>query len=208
MLQYKTIEPATLELLKRLMLVNPFNSLRLAGGTSLALQLGHRNSIDIDLFGDLQVDETELDSFLRDLGTIELIKKTANIYIYLIDNIKVDIVNYHYQWLDDVLSIDNLRLATIKDIAAMKFAAITGRGSKKDFIDLYFILKHYSIADILNFYKTKYPNGSEIIVLKSLTYFADADLESNPRMFIKVSWKKVKEQIISSVQQYFNNLTI
>lgn len=80
MLQYKTIEPASLELLKRLMLVNPFKSFRLAGGTSLALQLGHRNSIDIDLFGDLQVDEAELDSFLSDLGAIELIKKTANIY--------------------------------------------------------------------------------------------------------------------------------
>lgn len=159
------------------------------------MQLGHRNSIDIDLFGDLQVDETELDNFLGDLGTIELIKKTANIYIFLIDNIKVDIVNYNYQWLDDVLIVDNIRLATIKDIAAMKFAAITGRGSKKDFIDLYFILKHYSIADILTFYKTKYPNGSEIIVLKSLTYFADADLESTLACLRKYHGKRLKSKL-------------
>ena len=96
MLQYKTIEPLTLELLNKLMQINLFKELRLVGGTSLALQIGHRNSIDIDLFGNLKIDEPELDKLLNTLGTVEIIKKTTNIFIYLINNIKVDIVNYHF----------------------------------------------------------------------------------------------------------------
>lgn len=94
MLRYQTIESGTLELLRKLMQTDEFKELRLVGGTSLALQIGHRSSIDIDLFGILDTDQFEIDKILNKIGSITLLKKTKNINIYLIDGIKVDLVNY------------------------------------------------------------------------------------------------------------------
>lgn len=78
----------------------------MVGGTSLALQIGHRKSIDIDLFGKLDVDEIEIAKILAGLGKTTILNKTKNINIYLIDGIKVDLVNYHYPWLEEVTNAD------------------------------------------------------------------------------------------------------
>ena len=202
MLHYKTVEPKTLELLKKLMQINEFKELRLVGGTSLALQIGHRQSIDIDLFGALNIDEFELSKILNNFASVTILKKTKNINIFLIEGIKVDIVNYHYPWLKDALLEDNLRLAEKTDIVAMKIAAITNRGFKKDFIDIYFLLKYFTLDEMLNLYKLKYSDASEMLVLKSLTYFDDADLEEEPKMLLPINWKSIKEKISNNVRQY------
>ena len=149
MLSRKTIEPGTLELLKSLMLEPEFSQLRLVGGTSLALQYGHRVSIDLDFFGEIQTDDDTIKSILHKYGTLKVIKESANIKVYILNNIKIDIVNYNYKWIDAPLIEEDIRLATPKDIAAMKVNAIAGRGSKKDFIDMYFLLQHFSLSDIL-----------------------------------------------------------
>jgi len=202
MLQYQTIEPRVLELLKKLLQIDEFRELRLVGGTSLALQIGHRNSIDIDMFGTLEADEFDIDKILNKIGSITVLKKTKNINIYLIDGIKVDLVNYHYPWLGETIIEDNLRLAGAKDIAAMKLAAITGRGTKKDFIDVNFLLQFYTLEEMLGFYKLKYNDASEILALKSLTYFEDADNEEDPRMLMSMNWGNVKELITLSIKEY------
>lgn len=124
----------------------------------------------------------------------------------MIDGIKVDLVNYHYPWLEETIIEDNLRLAGTKDIAAMKLAAITGRGTKKDFIDLNFLLQFYTLEEMLGFYKLKFNDASEILVLKSLTYFDDADEEEDPRMVMSMNWKKVKDLITLSMQKYLTDL--
>ncbi|RLD56450.1 MAG: hypothetical protein DRJ05_11320, partial [Bacteroidetes bacterium] len=160
MLHYKTINSPTLGLLRQLLEIPEFQNLRLVGGTSLALQIGHRKSIDLDLFGQLKTDEFEISKILSSIGDSILLHKTPNIFIYTINEIKVDIVNYPYHWIEDVLKDDNLNLAGKKDISAMKLAAITGRGSKKDFIDLYFLLQEFSLERILSFYQEKYYDGS------------------------------------------------
>jgi len=206
MLQYQTTEPGTLELLRKLMQISEFKELRLVGGTSLALQIGHRSSIDLDMFGNLEVDEFEINKILNNIGTTTLLKKTQNIGIYLINGIKVDLVNYPYPWLEKIIFEDNLRLAGIKDISAMKLAEITGIGTKKDFIDLNFILQFYNLEEMLGFYKLKYNDASEMLVLKSLTYFADADSEENPRMLMLMNWEKVKDSITTCIQKYLKNL--
>ena len=126
MLHYKTIDPATLELLKNLLAIPEFESLRLAGGTSLALQIGHRTSVDLDLFGALSIEPDEVLEIIRPLGNISIIKNSKNIHIFTINNIKVDLVNYGYPWLAPVNNTDFLRLAGLEDICAMKLAAITG----------------------------------------------------------------------------------
>lgn len=199
MLQYKTIEPATLQLLKNLQQLSLLQGTRLAGGTSLALQLGHRNSIDLDFFGTVPFSSEEIREILSERHALTIIKESKNINIYLIDGIKVDIVNYRYLWIDECVSEEGLVLAGIKDIAAMKIAAIIGRGTKKDFIDLHFLLRTFSLRELLDLYMNKYPDGSVFIALKSLTYFEDAEADPMPTMFEDISWMTVKANIRTAV---------
>ena len=169
MLSYKTVEPHTLELLKKLTKEPFFAETRLVGGTALALQYGHRMSIDLDFFGNIEDDNIAIREILNNIGTISVFKETTNIKIYSINGIKVDFVNYsRYAWIDSAIEEDGLRLASPKDIAAMKINAIEGRGTKKDFIDMYFLLQHYTFEEILAFYANKYPENSLFRALMSL----------------------------------------
>jgi predicted nucleotidyltransferase component of viral defense system len=205
MLHYAAVDTATLELLKGLLQIPFFSELRLAGGTSLALQIGHRKSIDLDLFGNFEADELSISEHLRVLGKTTLIKKTSNIQIYLINGIKVDIVNYYYPWIEETNCTDKLRLAGKKDIAAMKLAAITGRGTKKDFIDIYFLLQEFTLEAMLDYFTQKFHDGSPFLAIKSLAYFNDADQEQNPFMLRKISWSHVKQSIINSLEAYLKS---
>ena len=204
MLYFETVEPKTLELLKDLQCVPIFKSLRLVGGTALALQFGHRKSVDIDLFGKLEIDQYELINTLNKIGKTVNLKNSKNINIFMINDIKVDIVNYPYEWLLPPVKEKELNIASIEDIACMKMEAITGRGTKKDFIDLFFLLKHYTLAEILNLYKKKYQSGSEFLVLKSLSYFKDAEKDEEPDMLIKSDWNKIKQTISNKLEEYLN----
>ena len=202
MLHYKTVNTKTLELLNKIQSVDIFRNLRLVGGTSLALQIGHRESIDLDFFGELNIDKFEILSALNNLGTVEIKQSTKNINIFSVNEIKVDIVNYPYPWLEKTHLEDNIKLAGKSDIAAMKLSAITGRGSKKDFIDLYFLLQEYTLMEMIKFYEQKYHDGSTFLVLRSLAYFDDADQEPIPKMLKIVDWHKVKEVITEKLKEY------
>ena len=182
-----------------------FSKLRLVGGTSLALQIGHRKSIDIDFFGEIEFDSLSLPEIFADFKNVNSIKRSKNINIFNIDNVKVDFVNFSYPWLEDVVRYDSIRLARIKDIAAMKLAAITGRGSRKDFVDLYFLLKKFSLKEIMEMYSAKYFDGSEYLVLKSLTYFEDAEKDANVEMIADVSWEQMKNTLLEKVREYSLN---
>ena len=197
MLYLSTVESTTLELLKKLQQLPILCNTRLVGGTALALQLGHRKSIDLDLFGRINADSQELQEALRTIGTLTILSDSKNIHIYVLNEVKIDIVNYTYPWLSDVVCKDGIRLASPKDIAAMKITAVEGRGTKKDFVDIYFLLKRYSLKKILDFYSRKYPDSSSFMAMKSLAYFEDAEEEPMPYMFIDVSWDEIKQNILS-----------
>lgn len=197
MLYYSTIEPETLELLKKLQQLSSLQNTRLVGGTALALQIGHRKSIDIDLFGNITAEEDILIEELKTLGTLKIIKNSKNVRIYLLNNIKVDLVNYAYPWLENAVYEDDICMAGLKDIAAMKLAAVTGRGSKKDFIDICCLSRKYTLKEMLSFYAEKYPEGSDFMVLKSLSYFEDAEQDPNPNMQQNLTWEQAKKQILS-----------
>ena len=201
MLHLETIEPKTLELLKRLQVLPIFENSRLVGGTALALQLGHRKSIDLDIFGTINASPEEIQDACAYAGSLEISKTSKNINIYWVDGIKVDCVNYPYEWLEESEVLGGVRLATISDIAAMKISAIINRGTKKDFIDLFFLLKEMSLNHILDLYDQKYSDGSRFIAIKSLTYFEDAESDPMPYMFSDVTWEEVKNSIIVEVQK-------
>lgn len=184
---------------------NLFHEMRLVGGTALALQYGHRNSIDLDFFGKLDASDDEILSVLNQYNDLEILKESDKIKIYKISGIKVDFVSYDYPWLDNVVCEDGIRLASTKDIGAMKIYAAEGRGSKKDFIDIYYLLKRFSLEELLSFYKSKYPNHSEFVALRSLTYFSDAETYPMPLMFTDDNWETMKNEICNAVASYAKN---
>lgn len=200
MLSYKTVESDTLELLRGLMAEPLLSEMRLVGGTALALQYGHRNSIDLDFFGKLPEDkDEEFREMLRRYGNVVILKEIRTIKCYLINEIKVDFVNYKYLWIDDAICDDGLRLASPKDIAAMKINAVEGRGTKKDFVDIYFLLEKYSLTEILAFYELKYPEHSQFRALISLSYFEDAEQQPMPKMFMTAEWEDIKDAILQEI---------
>ena len=202
MLSYDTIECHTLELLKSLMQEPVFSAMRLVGGTALALQYGHRQSIDLDFFGDLKCDKSETKNILSQYGKVTVLKETETIRIYVIDGIKVDFVHYScYPWLTPAVIENGLRLASPQDIAAIKVNAIEGRGTRKDFVDVYFLLTHFKLSELLEFYKQKYPEYSFFRALMSLTYFDDAEQQPMPKMLNSTSWDVMKQKIIAEVKR-------
>ena len=202
MLHLETIEPATLELLKQLQSLPELSEMRLVGGTSLALQLGHRISVDLDLFGRLNCGTDVLLSRLSKLGATTLIHETQNIHIFIINGVKVDIVNFELPWRSPAVIEDGIRLAHLEDIAAMKITAAVGRGTKKDFIDICYLLQStFTMSEMLTYYLEKYPNASKFMAFKSLSYFEDAENDVMPRMLIDLSWDDVKSTILKALEQ-------
>lgn len=203
MLQTQTINPDTLDLLKKLTARPELSDMRLVGGTALSLQYGHRQSIDLDFFGCYATTQEDLIDLTRGIGNISILNSSSHILQMTINQIKVDFVDYsRYKWIDEPVQDGSVVLASDKDIAAMKINAIMGRGTKKDFVDMFVLLQHYSLAEILQFYKQKYPEYSEYRALLSLTYFDDAELQPMPRMFIPDTWEQIKTAINSAVKAY------
>lgn len=201
MLQHHTVESGTLDLLKKIMAIPELSGFNLAGGTALALQIGHRKSVDLDFFGAKPIDKDEIVSLLEVFGETHILQHSRNILIFNLNGIKVDFVNYKYPWLREITIVEDIRLASLPDIGAMKLGAIAGRGKKRDFTDLYFLLKKFTLSELLTFYREKYPDGNEFLVLRSLTYFDDADEDKEPELFEKADWPAIKKSIAEEVKK-------
>ena len=202
MLQLQSVLPDTLELLKELSARPEMSGLRLVGGTALALQYGHRQSIDLDFFGAPQVEQDEIIEMLSTLGPISILNRSRKILQVVLRNIKVDVIDYsQYPWISAPVVEDEVTLASPQDIAAMKINAVEGRGTRKDFVDIYFLLQHYSLSQMLDFYTQKYPNYSLFRALLSLTYFDDAEQQAMPKMLANASWKEIKSTITKEVSK-------
>ena len=194
MLQLQTILPDTLELLKELSSRPEMSGLRLVGGTALALQYGHRQSIDLDFFGTLAVEQDDIIEVFSSMGSFTIHNRTKRILQGALRGIKVDVIDYS-------LFEDGVTLASPQDIAAMKINAVEGRGTRKDFVDIYFLLQHYSLSQMLDFYAQKYPNHSFFRALLSLTYFDDAEQQAMPKMLTNVNWEEIKQIITKEVSK-------
>ena len=203
MLQTQTVEPGTLDLLKKCMELDALQPFTLVGGTALSLQYGHRMSIDLDFFGNVNfLDDKLISEQFASIGNAELVNQSSVMLGFFINEIKVDIVKYKYDFIEKPITEGIIRLAHPKDIGAMKLAAISGRGKRKDFYDLYYLLRDYSLVDLISFNKKKFPDSNEMIIIKSLGYFDDADLDQQPILMEQVSWSTVKKTISGHLQNY------
>lgn len=206
MLHTETVEPRTLSLLKELMALPSLQSFSLVGGTALSLRYGHRSSIDLDLFFNEKFDQPQL------VGTLENVLKQRFVYkqqhthfgiFCFIDDIKVDLVYFPHLPISEIEVEDGIRFYSSADIAAMKIQAILGRGTKKDFWDLYELLQHYSLQQIIDWHKQKYPSQMlAISIPQAITYFVDADESETPVSFKKQTWESVKKGIGKVVSDY------
>ena len=208
MLQTQSGYPATLELLKRLMVFKPLANFNLVGGTALALQFGHRISIDLDFFSEVSFDADTLKrAIIEEFDDENIVWNSVKDYTLLlkINNIKVDILHYPYRLIDSILVEDGIRMLSPKDIAAMKLSAVSKRGAKKDFFDIYELLQQqYSLDDMFEFYKQKFKNQELSFIARSLLYFEDAEVEEDPIMIKKHTWEQVKIAIKKAVNKYIN----
>ena len=166
----------------------------LAGGTGLALQLKHRVSLDFDFFIKKEIDSSILAQKIKKLGRFSIEKEADNTLIGIFRGTRITFLTYEYPLLFPLKEIYKIKVCDIKDIGCMKIAAISSRGTKKDFIDLFFICQKIPLKKILALFKRKYKSVSYnvIHILKSLTYFDDAEKDLVPKMITPVSWLRIK----------------
>ena len=176
MLQTSTIKGSTLELLKSLQAEPVLATTRLVGGTALSLQIGHRESDDLDLFSVELMDMMAVQSLLIDKYGLTPSVIEENTLIGFINGVKIDVIHHPFPWLEGSLNEDGIRLASIADIAAMKMHAIINSGKRpKDFVDIAFLSTHFSYNQIKHLLLERYPAYDPIMVDKAIIYFGDID---------------------------------
>lgn len=176
MLHTEAVEKGTLDLIKRLMNDQKFQAFNLVGGTALALKIGHRKSIDIDLFTTKDFDAHDLSFYMASAYKATRVKTINNGTFCFVDGIKIDLLAHQYPLLEDVEVIEGVRMASIRDIGAMKLNAIYGNGSRiKDFVDIYVLLEYFSLQELLEACEMKYPNNSIVMTRNALVHFDDID---------------------------------
>jgi len=183
--------------LKDLMLDNNLNDFFLVGGTGLSLQIGHRMSIDLDLFTLNPFDENQLVEYLEKNKGFKSGFQNKNTLKGQIDSIQVDFITHDYPLIEQIQLIDGLRIASLKDIAAMKLNAIMGNGTRlKDFVDVAFLSCYLSLKEMIESFQTKYASRNSFSVLKALSYHHDIDF-NEPIHFInrKYSWKVIEKRL-------------
>lgn len=209
MLYKETTSPHTLELLSRLQKKDYLNGFYLAGGTALALQIGHRSSIDIDLFSNFGFNTGEVLENLSQDFDYTLFFSANNTLKGSINEIQVDILAHRYPYVSAPIIIDDITMLSIEDIIAMKLNAISVSGQRvKDFIDIYYMLDTYSIAEMVGFYKKKYASFNDVNVLKSLIWFEDIDHSAWPVLLKNpdLKWETIRKKIVKETQKFLRSI--
>ena len=197
MLHTETVAGTTLELLKRLEQEEVLSAFNLAGGTALALYMGHRRSVDLDLFTPEAFDVNVLRERLEETygRTDYAFKHTLK---GTIDGVKIDCIMHAYPLLEPPYVEEGIRLYGLKDIIAMKLSAITDNGSRlKDFIDIACLSTRYSFYEMLQCYRHKFPQANVLRPFKALTYFEDIDFDETVVMLEgKYDWERIRQRLV------------
>lgn len=213
MLYYHTVNDLLKKSLFQLMNAQEFEKFRLVGGTALSLQIGHRESIDIDLFSDVdygEIDFLDIERYLK--SNFQYVDFLSDMIpgigkSYFIGNnkdnlIKLDVF-YTDQFIQPAYFADSIRMATIEEIIAMKLDVVQRGGRKKDFWDLHELFNFYSVSEMLVFHEQRYPYSHEKdLIIRNFTDFSIADDEFNPICYKGKYWEFIKEDIEVIVKKY------
>lgn len=208
MLYTQTLDPATLELLKELMQIPELSEFLLVGWTNLALRYGHRKSVDLDLFSEQPFDVLKIErALIEKHPSVEIIKQQNDTLLCFINGIKVDIILYPYPSLFPYEDREGIRLMSVEDVICMKLSALSTRYSKKDFRDIAELLNHYTISQMMDWYKKKHPNIDPFHILNSFVYFDLAEESQEEVLSLNnISWDEVKSKITKAVEIYADTL--
>lgn len=199
MLHKETIDAATLELLKRLMGDERLQGFVLVGGTSLALQIGHRISVDLDLFTEKEFEADELREYLERYYHLQTDYLAFATVKGEIEGVQVDCIAHAYPWLKPFVLEEGVRLASLEDICAMKLNAIAGNGTRiKDFVDVAYLSSMFSLEQMLKFYEEKY-HANPLMPLKGIVYFADINKNAPVKMANgkPLDWKSIEKRLLA-----------
>lgn len=201
----QTLPPTISKLVNFLEIKQPtfLDSFYLSGGTGLSLQIGHRESEDLDFFNEKPFNLLSLEAELSGLGLLEnteLAPGTINTYI---NSVKLQFLEYGYPLLEPTTVWKGIKISSVLDIACTKLQTVSMRGSKKDFVDLFFLLELHSLPELLEKATQKYArvNYNQAHILKSLVYFEDAELQPMPRIIKDVKWDEMKAKIIAETKK-------
>jgi len=191
----EVLDEAAEQTLEELLRARALEFFYLAGGTGLALYLGHRRSADLDFFKTEAFDEEALLQRLQRIPGLALVAKGPATLHTMIRGTKTSFLGYDYPILYPLVSFHGIQVADPRDIAGMKISAVASRGSRRDFVDLYAVSQKHGLEKLLETFRKKFAkvNYSMVHVLKSLTYFEDAEREPMPDMLVPLAWDEVKQ---------------
>lgn len=197
------IDPATFHLIQQLQSVPELKDFFLVGGTALALQLGHRNSIDIDLFTQNDFTAEEIESLLKNNFTYTATLARKNTVLAIVNLIKTDFIKHNYPLILAPITEEGITFLSKEDIAAMKFHAIIQSGKRlKDFIDIYYLLQHFSMQQMIGFFIKKYSNSNPMIAMKAVNFFDDLDENiDSPKLLQPIKAEQIKKRIQEATQK-------
>ena len=204
----KGLSPNTARNLALLSQIPGIKKFYLAGGSALALHFTHRYSFDLDFFTPENFDSKQIRHQLQDLGEFSLDQIAQDTLLGKFNQVKISFFTYRYPLLFPTQDFSGIKIASILDIACMKLDAISSRGTKRDFIDLYFICQKEKISKIVKLFEKKFQKADYNLafIQKSLVYFVDAEKDEMPKMIKKISWEEVKrffeEEIIRLGKKY------
>ena len=197
MLQTYAIKEETFGLLKTLMRDDKLSHFCLVGGTALALFMGHRKSIDIDLFSQQLFDYLELEEYFMHTYDFQATRKRNATLIGTINSVKVDCIGYNYPLVEPAQEYDGIRIYSMSDIAAMKLTAISQSGDRlKDFVDIAFMSSIMSLENMLKAFEKKFPKTSVMTAIRGITYFDDIDFSAEIDLLEGTfKWKPIEKRL-------------
>ncbi|MBI4648191.1 MAG: nucleotidyl transferase AbiEii/AbiGii toxin family protein [Bacteroidia bacterium] len=204
MLHTNTITPRLLDVLDKIKHLEELRNFRLVGGTSLALQLGHRESADIDMFSDKSFNHQELEYILGKIfPQMQIISRSINGFSSLLNEVRCDFYDWRNKFIRPPVDFNGINLAAIEDITAFKLDAVSHRTEVKDFWDIAELLEKYSLKEMLGFYREKYPFQDIRIVLDSLPKVHRIQGNISYKIFREHSLDFVKQKIQNSLDVFF-----
>jgi Nucleotidyl transferase AbiEii toxin, Type IV TA system len=197
------ISPKTFALIQELQQFPELKNFYLVGGTALALQLGHRNSIDIDLFSQDDFTDEEIEQLLKPKYTFTATLSRKNTVLAVVNNIKTDFIKHPYPFVLPPITEEGIVFLSKEDIAAMKLHAIIQSGKRlKDFIDIYYLLQYFSMKQMLEFFTQKYSYSNPMIAMKAINFFDEIDESIDPPKLAKpITLKQIKNRIQEASQK-------
>ena len=207
MLHLETVSDELLTTIQTISDCEELNDFRLVGGTALSLYFGHRISVDADFFTDKTFDKREIESHLiRLFPNIIKVSESPHGFTWAFGLVKIDIYNWKVPFLNPPQLENGMRLASIEDIAAYKLEAVIGRKTEKDFRDVAELLNLFTLLQLLDFYKRKYPYNDPRIAIENLDLSEEVEPEHGIILFKELTWQQVQDIIKAKIKAYYVEL--